>query len=223
MNCDPTRMVRSGAVLAALIAFGGGREALRPVAAPRQAVLAGIGQAPPADGYRVGPGSRLDVHVAASGLLAAAGHGHLIRARTFTGTISYSPADLTHASVAVTVATHGLFVVPERDSSDIPKITATMRNQVLKVAENPEIRFVSTAVSAAADGVHVEGGLTMMGQTRPVTFTTVLHVAGDTIEGTATFSVRQTDFGIHPYSKAFGLVRVADVMRFEIRLRGVRE
>ena len=191
------------------------------------ATLAGqaAAQRPPAsDGetYRLAADSRLEIHVARAGLLAAAGHEHLIRARVFEGSITYRPDDPTHAAVTVAVATRDLYVVPAADSADIPKITATMRNVVLKVDANPVIRFVSSAVVPADRGVHVEGTLTMMGLARPVGFDAELQLSGDTLTGTATFSVRQSDFGIHPYSTALGLVRVADLVRFEIRLRGTR-
>ncbi len=173
--------------------------------------------------YRLTADSRLEVHVGKAGLLAGAGHEHLVRARTFSGSITYEPDHPTDASVTVSVSTEGLYVVPASDSADIPRITATMRDRVLRVRDNPEIKFVSKAVVGTTRGVHVEGALTILGHTRPVAFDAELRFSGDTLEGTASFSVRQTDFGIRPYSTALGLVKVADQVNLEIRLKATRQ
>jgi polyisoprenoid-binding protein YceI len=174
------------------------------------------------DTLRLAADSRLDVRVAKAGVLAVAGHEHVVRARDFSGFVVYRPDEPDSSSVLISVATDGLYVVPAADSADIPKITAAMRRQVLRTESYPEIRFVSSSVVPIPAGVHVEGTLTMVGRARPVAFDAALRVGTDTLEGTATFSVRQTDFGIRPYRTALGLVRVADEVRFEIRLRAVR-
>lgn len=173
--------------------------------------------------YRLAAESRLEVRVGRAGLLAAAGHEHLIRAGRFEGSITFRPDEPARDSVAVTVETEALYVVPEADSADIPRITATMRDQVLQVRAHPTIAFASTSVAATERGVHVEGTLTMLGRSRPVAFDAELRLVGDTLVGTASFAVRQSAFGIRPVSKALGLVRVADEVRFELHLVGVRQ
>jgi polyisoprenoid-binding protein YceI len=186
---------------------------------------AAVAQGPPTPGgeYRLAPDSRLEVLVGRAGPLAALGHPHVIRARRFEGSITYRPEDAARDSIAVTVVAGELYVVPAADSADIPKITATMRNTVLRVDSFPRITFASSAVIPTARGIHVEGTLTLVGRSRPVAFDAELTMSGDTLVGTAAFAVRQTEFGIRPYRKALGLVRVADEVRFVLVLRATRE
>ena len=172
------------------------------------------------------PQSVLEVHAGKSGLLAGLGHEHRIRAHAFTGEIVYFPAALARSRVAITVRTDSLRVVPEADSADIPKITATMRQQTLKVDAFPEITFVSRQVAsadtaAAGRRIRVTGDLTMVGKTRPVSVDMDLSFAGDTLRADGQFVVKQTDFGIKPYGKVLGMVKVKDAVRFELHVVAV--
>ena len=186
--------------------------------------------------FFLGPESVLEVHAGKTGILAGFGHEHRVRAHAFSGTVVYFPDDPGRSRVSVTVLTDSLRVVAEADSADIPEITRTMRTRTLRVDSFPEIRFVSRsvvpltangapltgerrAVSGARDTLlRVTGDLTMVGVTRPVTVDMALGVAGDTLRAEGSFVVRQTDFGIKPFSKALGMVKVKDEVRFELRV-----
>lgn len=176
--------------------------------------------------YALSPHSVLEVHAGKSGILAGFGHEHLIRAHAFAGEIVYFPAALGRSRVSVTVLTDSLRVVPEADSADIPKITATMRQKTLRVDSFAEITFVSREVAgpdsgAAAHRIRVTGDLTMVGKTRPVSVDMDLSFAGDTLRADGEFVVKQTDFGIKPYSKVLGMVKVKDAVRFELHIVAV--
>lgn len=182
--------------------------------------------------------SVLEVHAGKTGLLSGFGHEHRVRAHAFSGTVVYFPGDPGRSRVSVTVLTESLRVVPEADSADIPEITRTMREKTLQVDSFPEIRFVSTSVTplppapSPAGGAgergaepsvfRVAGGLTMVGVTRPVSVDMTLQVAGDTLRTEGSLVVKQTDFGIRPFSKALGMVKVKNEVRFELRVVGVR-
>jgi hypothetical protein len=56
------------------------------------------------------------------------------------------------------------------------------------------------------------GELTLNGRTRPVAY------SFDGAEGRA--EVKQTDFGIKPYSALFGTLKVADVVEVKARING---
>jgi polyisoprenoid-binding protein YceI len=183
--------------------------------------------------YRLSPRSVLEVHAGKSGLLAGFGHEHRVRAHAFAGEIVYYPEDPARARVSITVLTDSLRVVPEADSADIPKIAETMRTKTLKVDSFPEITFVSREVAAADSGgrdgsratpprIRVTGDLTMVGRTRPVTVDMDLTIAGDTLRADGSFVVQQTDFGIKPYSKALGMVKVKNEVRFELHVVATR-
>ncbi|MBI2404248.1 MAG: YceI family protein [Gemmatimonadetes bacterium] len=184
--------------------------------------------------------SLLLVHAGKAGLLKGFGHEHQVRAHAFTGTVVYFPGDLGRSRVRVTVLTDSLRVVPEADSADIPEITKTMRSKTLRVDSFPEITLVSQLVvpieagdAAGAPGaagaagaaepklVRVTGDFTMVGRTRAVSVDLALDVSADTLRAEGSFVVKQTDFGIKPYSTALGLVKVKDEVRFELRVVAV--
>jgi polyisoprenoid-binding protein YceI len=194
--------------LAFIFLLTAGREA------PAQ-VSAGPG-GPDSTVFVLSPQSVLEVHAGKSGLLAGLGHEHRIRAHAFSGTVVYFPGDPRRSRVAVTVLTDSLRVVPEADSADIPEIERTMREKTLRVDSFPEIRFASREVASAEGGLRITGDLTMVGVTRPVSVDMILDVAGDTLRAEGSFAVRQTDFGIKPFSKALGMVKVKDEVRFEL-------
>ena len=62
----------------------------------------------------------------------------------------------------------------------------------------------------------------MVGVTRPVSLDLALEVLADTLWAEGSFVVKQTDFGIQPYSTALGLVKVKNEVRFELRVVAVR-
>ncbi len=62
----------------------------------------------------------------------------------------------------------------------------------------------------------------MVGRTRPVSVDLLLRVTADTLRAEGSFVVKQTDFGIKPFSKALGMVKVKDEVRFELRVVAVR-
>jgi len=179
--------------------------------------------------YAVDRSSRLLVHAGKSGLLKGFGHEHQVRAHAFRGTVVYFPLALGRSRVSITVRTDSLFVVPEADSADIPEITRTMREKTLRADSFPEIVFVSrevvlkdTAGTAGKAVVQVVGDLTVVGRTRPVSVDLTLEVWADSLRAAGWFVVKQTDFGIKPYSKALGLVKVKDEVRLELRMVALR-
>jgi polyisoprenoid-binding protein YceI len=70
-------------------------------------------------------------------------------------------------------------------------------------------------VSAERDALAVAGDLTLAGVTRPISFD--LALAGGRVTGAAV--VRQTDWGMKPYTALFGALKVADEVRVEINAR----
>lgn len=174
--------------------------------------------------FTLSPASRFDVKTGNAGLFSFAGHGHLIRAKGFSGRIVYSPSAPAESHAEIVVATGGLEVLTPPDTAEIRKVTATMRTQVLDVDQYPEIRFVSKRAAATGSGLHLVGDLTIVGRTREVQVEVQVEIRSDTLWATATFAVKQTDFGIRPYRGGpGGTVRVADRVTFDIAAVGIRE
>jgi len=174
-------------------------------------------QAPDSIVYLLSPASRFEVKTGKAGLLGFAGHGHLIRARAFSGRIVYYPGTPAESRVEIVVPTDSLEVLTPPDTEEIRKVTEAMRTEVLHADQFHEVTFVSKAVAPRDSGFQVQGSLTLVGQTRDVTVDVAVAIASDTLRASATFSVKQTDFGIKPYSGGpAGTVKVADRVTFNI-------
>ena len=179
----------------------------------------------PADSvvYVVAPASRLEVTTAKSGLLGFAGHEHTIRARGFSGKVVYYPKSVTASRIEIAVPTDSLEVLTPPDTEEIRKVTASMRTEVLDVAHYREIRLVSHRIEGSAPHLDLTVALTIKGNTREVHIPVDVEIGADTLRATATFSVKQTDFGIRPYRGGpGGTVRVADRVTFAIGVVAIR-
>ena len=95
------------------------------------------------------------------------------------------------------------------DDGDLANIETTINDEVLL---RRDIRFRSTSVSGNGDSLRVAGDLTLFGSTRPIAFD--LALTDGRVSGTAV--VKQTDFGMKPYTALFGALKVADDVRVEI-------
>ena len=161
--------------------------------------------------YQLGPADgTLSIRTARTGAAAKAGHDLLIEVTAWEATLALA-ADPAASSIALRADSSSLLVregtggISELDDSDRASILQTIDDEVL--LRRP-IEFRSTEVAGAGDGrLHVNGELTLVGNTRPCSFDAVLDADG-TI--TATALVRQSDWGIKPYSTLFGALRVAD-------------
>ena len=116
-----------------------------------------------------------------------------------TGTLTWDPASPAKSSVTATVETG--FV-----STNVAGFGQAISDKYLGAKANPAATFVSTAFRQT-DSTHgqVDGALTLMGKTRPVTFDVVLVGAGKgfgkpRIGMTATTSIKPGDFGMPPVS-----------------------
>jgi polyisoprenoid-binding protein YceI len=179
-------------------------------------------QAPPDSiVYRVHPASRLVVKTGKAGLFGFAGHTHVIRARGVSGELVYHPG--TSASyLRLKLPTDSLEVLTPPDTAEIRKVTKAMRTEVLHVDRHPEMTFVADSLSARSGKIEMQLALTMEGTTRKVPVTADVTIGPDSLRARGSFTARQTDFGIKPYSGAGGTVKVADRVTFCFDLVAVR-
>jgi polyisoprenoid-binding protein YceI len=74
----------------------------------------------------------------------------------------------------------------------------------------PEIRFESESVEAAGDGYRIAGTVEIQGVHRHQTIDVAVADLDDSWRMSAEVVVRQTDFGVKPYSMLMGAMKVAD-------------
>jgi polyisoprenoid-binding protein YceI len=173
---------------------------------------AAAGQPRPIDAAK----SAVTIQVKKAGLLSAFGHDHEIAAPAAGGTVDSSSGkvELRFRSAALEVRDRG---VSEKDRAEI--LSTMLGPQVLDSQRYPEIVFRSSNAKAAGAGAwHVEGELTLHGETRPVT-AEVLDQGG---HYTGTVHLKQTEFGIKPVKVAGGAVRVKDEIQIDLDIQLAR-
>jgi len=166
--------------------------------------------------------SKVSVSVGKAGLLSTIAHEHTITARAFSGKIQLAGDDAKSGSVEVEFDAASLKVGDQGISAqDRTEIQKTMETEVLEVSRFPKINFQSTSVRGDGKNVNVEGNLTLHGVTRKITVPVDVSLTGDNLRATGKVAFKQTDFGIKPYSKGGGSIRVKDevVLNFQIAAR----
>jgi polyisoprenoid-binding protein YceI len=160
--------------------------------------------------YALGPeNARLLVNTSRLGTAARAGHDLTIEVTSWSGRLEVQEGgatvslDADGGSLLVREGTGGLMSLGEDDKDNIRQ---TIDNEVLKRAS---VEFRSTAVEFSAEGnhLHVDGDLELAGSRHPISFELTVAQQGR-LMGRA--SVKQSDWGIKPYSALFGALRVAD-------------
>jgi polyisoprenoid-binding protein YceI len=98
---------------------------------------------------------------------------------------------------------------------DKASIEETIDDEVLR---RHAIKFRSTAVELAPDGrrLNVQGELTLVGEVRPVAVDVTIDEDGRL---TGTTVLKQSDWGITPYSTLFGALKVVDEVEVALEAR----
>ena len=191
-----------------------------PVPAPPKAV-----PPPPRPGDVNLERSRVFVHTGAKGF----GHEHGIAGQLTGGNLQLG-ADKNAGKLTFDMASFAdepeartfLGIRSDEDPANRRKINSTMHGgSVLDVKQFPQATFeVNSATLVPGAGgaatYALDGKLTLRGKTRPIKFEAQVDSAEGLVRLRGHFTIKQTDFGIHPYSKLGGAVAVAD----EVKIAG---
>ena len=171
----------------------------------------------PAGTHTLGPdNARLTVRTVKAGAAAKAGHNLLIEVCSWQATLlgpGDGPAEAAitltadSRSLKVLEGSGGLKTLSEEDKQNIAQ---TIDEEVLNGCA---IEFRSSRIEPDGDGVRVDGELELAGRRGPVSFTLTLDDEGR-LSGSA--AVRQTDFGMKPYTALFGTLKVGDEVQVEV-------
>lgn len=159
--------------------------------------------------YKLGPdNASLHVETGRNGAAAKAGHDLTIDVKSWEATLEVGDSSSLQlsadpTSLHVREGKGGMQALKDDDKEDIRK---TIDKDVLK---KKSVTFQSTSVEPAGDGLKVSGDLEMAGKSKPVSFE--LNESGGTLAGSAT--VKQSDWGIKPYSALFGALKVNDEVK----------
>jgi polyisoprenoid-binding protein YceI len=181
------------------------------------------------ESFRINAGqSRFMAIVGSGGLLWFMGHTHHFAVRDFSGEVTLTPGSLTPASLHLTIQAASL----EETGKDFTEqqkqiINKEAHNQVLEVAQYPQIIFKSKSVSgnmteAGQYKVKIAGELTLHGVTRSIEIPTQVIVNGNTLKASGEFSVNRSDYKVKAKSIKGGTIRVRNKVTFEFEITATR-
>ncbi|MCA9116164.1 MAG: YceI family protein [Planctomycetaceae bacterium] len=169
--------------------------------------------------------SRVYVFVGKTGF----GHEHAIEGRLKSGALHLSdrPAsgrlvfDMTSFAADTPGARKYIGLAGVTDPETQKKVNANMLGpDVLDVRRFPAAGFMLTAVTPLQQQsrrglpqYQLDGQFTLHGVTRPVRIVAETETKGTWLHLRGSFAIRQTDFGITPFSTAFGAVGVTNDLR----------
>lgn len=168
---------------------------------------------------------RLLIKTTRAGVAAKAGHDLTIEAQRWSGQAEVDLDDPAMSSVTVEVEVDSLTVlegtggVKPLGGLEKREIHRNIQRKILHTGKHPTITFMSTAVSGTPEAFQVEGQLTIVGRSEPVT----LHgtLAGGRATGTA--AVVQSRWGIKPFTAFLGALKLNDevAVEFDVSMPGV--
>jgi polyisoprenoid-binding protein YceI len=161
----------------------------------------------PSTTYELGPANAsLQVKTYREGIAQKVGHDLVIDVTAWSGTLvlngdtSSVSLDADSGSLEVREGHNGVKPLSDKDRGEIRK------NIDAKILKQQPISFRSTQVQRSANGLSVQGNLSIGDTSRPVQFE--LAMDGNRVQGIV--PLVQREFGIKPYSAMMGALKVRD-------------
>jgi polyisoprenoid-binding protein YceI len=202
----------------------------QPLAPPAAGPATGLGADPAsyraaaASGaavYEVDPGASLiAVTVRRAGLMARLGHEHVVASHTLAGFAApgLDRADLAFRLDALTVDEPHLLRDAGIATQPSPEAVAGTRSNMLgPVLDAQRYPVVNLHVERQGDGA-LQVAVTLHGVTRRLDLPAAVQVDAATIIADGTARLKQTDFGIVPFSVGAGLLAVGDELEVRYRI-----
>jgi len=174
--------------------------------------------------YAVDPGASLvAVTVRRGGLMARLGHDHVVASHTLSGHAApgMGRADVSFRLDQLTVDEPQLLHDAGIATSPSPEaVEGTRKNMLGPVLDAERYPVVTLHAELPADGrLHV--AVTLHGTTRQIDLPATVRVDEQQVTASGTARLKQTDFGITPFSVGAGLLAVQDELevRFHIVAR----
>lgn len=194
-------------------------------------LFAGSADAAPATAQLSGKKSSLVALVYKDGAASALAHDHVIRSTNSSGEATWDTSDASACKLSVTIKSkslvndepntrrqYGLEGDLEEDARN--EVGQHMRDKgQLDVANYPNITFVSTKVTSnGGEKYTIEGDFTLHGVTKRISFPATVKIKDNVLVGDAAFDIKQTDYGIEPYSAFLGAVKNKNVVSLKLHL-----
>lgn len=179
-------------------------------------MLAATAEAQKSHTYTIVSGeSSFWVFVPKAGLLSGFAHDHQIGIKSFSGKVVVPESGAGSGSLELDVNTTSLVVLDTKSSEeDKKKIQDSMHSEVLESAKYSKATFKSASVSDLKQtggenySFTLNGDLTLHGVTKRIAMPVSLTINAKQLRAEGKYTLRQTDFGIKPYSAVGGTVKV---------------
>jgi polyisoprenoid-binding protein YceI len=168
--------------------------------------------------------SRVTATLTQEGFIARRYPTHRVEVKNFTCKIEVPERDETRLAVQVEAETKSLTNADEGMTEfERREFHNVLNNSVLESDKFPMIKFVSVSVSDARKSGEtrsftLNGDLTMRDVTKRVSFPVTVTISKDQLRATGDAELKQTDFGIKPYSGKLGMIRIGDEMKINFAI-----
>ena len=228
--------IRAVSVLVAAAALAGCvASRVETVSTPESAAGAAIAVPPGARVFSIDPAATsITVLVYRAGPMARLGHNHAITSGDETGVVWLGAAPASSGFEIHVPVTAFVVDDPQARAASGPEFpgevpddaragtTANMlRTEVLDAAHYPEVVVRSVAATGTWQQAVLQASVRLKGVERQVEVPVALTIAGDAVEATGAFELRQTDFGITPFSVGGGAIQVADIIKVSFKIAAV--
>jgi polyisoprenoid-binding protein YceI len=153
------------------------------------------------------------IRTGVKGRAARMGHRLTIAMKRWQATVAWADVEPASAELAVEVDSFEVL----RGEGGVKGLSgpekALVKSNALKslnAGRYPEIRFTADTIDKADDGYRLTGKLHIRGKIREHVIDLRTEDLGDAWRMSAESTVRQTDYGVKPYSLLMGSVQVAD-------------
>jgi len=229
-----TRKAIVGVWIVAVSAVLTACRAPEPKAGPAQTATDAAAGSPPSSvtRYRVdGSASQLHVLVYRGGALARLGHNHVLSTEQLSGAVVIDP-QLERSQLVLDLPVNS-FVVDdpharaqegEDFSAEVPADAREgtrgnlLREEVLDGAKFPTITLRATKVGGTHHQPTVMVNIVIKDATRQIEVPVKISYAHQTLTARGEFTVKQTDFGMTPFSVGMGALQVRDELRIRFTI-----
>jgi hypothetical protein len=186
--------------------------------------------------YRV-DGQKSEVHILVyrGGPLARLGHNHVMLSHDVTGDV-WLAESIERSTFTLEMPVETLIVDdPDARRSEGPDFPVevpedakqgTQKNMlsaaVLDGAQHKTVQLHSTALSGTRTAPLVKLAITIKDQTREVSVPLSVNYEQDRLVATGEFALKQSDFGIQPFSVGLGALQVVDELKIKFRVSATR-
>jgi polyisoprenoid-binding protein YceI len=163
--------------------------------------------------------SQITITLIQEGILRKIHPTHHVGVKSFSGRIQLPPDDESKATAELDAEAKS-FVNIDKNMSDFERsgFHKVLHDDVLASERHPTIKFRSVSVtniqkSGDNRSFTLHGDLTLRGVTKRVSLPIKVTLSNNQLRATGEGTIKQTDFGITPYSGGLGTIKIGDQLK----------